>query len=127
MPFSREYTAVETDIDELGHVNNAVYLRWIQDIAAAHWYAVASEAAQAEFVWVVSRHEIDYRAPTMAGEALTVSTWIGTPKGARFDRFVKIEGPDGIVRAEAKTIWVMMDRALMRPARIRKEIYEPFL
>ena len=40
-PFEKPITATEQDIDELGHVNNAVWVRWIQDMATAHWYAVA--------------------------------------------------------------------------------------
>ena len=53
-------TAIEADIDELGHVNNAVWVRWIQDIAVAHWQAVAPAEHRDSYVWVVTRHEIDY-------------------------------------------------------------------
>jgi acyl-CoA thioester hydrolase len=54
--------AVEpSDIDGLGHVNNIVYLRWVQDIAIAHWKAVASAADQEKLLWIVVRHEIDYK------------------------------------------------------------------
>jgi hypothetical protein len=48
------------DIDELGHVNNAAWVRWIQDMATAHWRAVADPAHVDAYVWVVTRHEIDY-------------------------------------------------------------------
>ena len=57
-PFQQRRTATAADIDELGHVNNAVYVRWIQDIATAHWRAVAPASAQEDHIWVVVRHEI---------------------------------------------------------------------
>ena len=47
------------DIDEQDHVNNTVYLRWVQEVATAHWRAVASAQTQESIGWVVLRHEID--------------------------------------------------------------------
>ena len=115
------------DIDELGHVNNGVYVRWIQDIAAAHWQAVAQPEHIVRVVWVVTRHEIDYRAPSLPGETLTIRTWVGAPKGARFDRFVEIAGPDGKIRVSAVTTWALIDRDSRRPIRVTADIAAPFL
>lgn len=126
-PFTTSILATAADSDELGHVNNAVYVRWLQDIAVAHWDHVAPQAARAAYIWVVSRHEIDYRAPCLPGETLQAETWGENPKGARFDRCTRISGPDGSVRVEARTTWVIMDRALMRPARLRPELIALFL
>jgi len=126
-PFSQTATAVAADIDELGHVNNAIYLRWIQDIATAHWRAVARPEDVARYVWVVSRHEIDYLRATLEGETVTLTTWVGTPKGARFDRFVTITGPDGRTRAEAHTVWALVDTATGKAIRIPAEVAAPFL
>ena len=121
-------TATPADIDELGHVNNAVWVRWIQEIAVAHWAAVAPAEHQAAYVWVVTRHEIDYRGNVAAGETVTGETWIGAPpKGARFDRHVRFTGSDGKVKVEAVTTWAMLDRASGRLARVREEIAAPFL
>jgi acyl-CoA thioester hydrolase len=115
------------DIDELGHVNNGVYVRWIQDIAVAHWTHVAPAAQRDRVVWVVTRHEIDYRAPSHLGETLTVRTWVGEPKGARFDRFVDILGADGKPRVNAVTTWALLDRATRRLLRVTRDIAAPFL
>lgn len=120
-------TATAADIDELGHVNNTVYLKWIQDVATAHWRSVAPPDHVAAYVWVVTRHEIDYLKQTLAGETLSLTTWVGEPKGARFDRFVTIAGPDGAVRVKAVTTWALIDRASGRLARVRPEIAAPFL
>ena len=78
MRFTRTFTAAPDDIDELGHVNNAVWVSWIQDIAVAHWRAVAPADQVDAYVWVVVRHEIDYRGNVAAGE--TVIAEIGQKK-----------------------------------------------
>jgi acyl-CoA thioester hydrolase len=125
--FELPIVARPDDIDELGHVNNAVYVRWIQEIAVAHWRAVARPEDVDRYVWVVTRHEIDYRRATGPGERLTARTWVGEPQGARFDRFVEFVGADGTVRVAARTVWALVELATMRPMRIQPEIAAPFL
>ena len=65
------------DIDEQNHVNNTVYLRWVQGVATAHWQAVASPEAQETVGWVVLRHEIDYKTPAALGDKIILRTWVG--------------------------------------------------
>ncbi|MDR6851868.1 acyl-CoA thioester hydrolase [Sphingomonas sp. BE123] len=126
--FARTITAAPEDIDELGHVNNAVWVRWIQEVAVAHWEAVADPAHRDAFVWVVTRHEIDYRGNVVAGETVTAETWVPEPpKGARFDRHMRFTGTDGRVKVEAVSTWAMLDRATGRLVRVRPEIAAPFL
>ncbi len=110
------------DIDELGHVNNAVYVRWLQNIATSHWRAVAPAADQARYVWVISRHEIDYLKPSLAGEVLAAETWGENPRGARFDRCTRISGPQSDLRVAARTTWVLMDAKTQRPARVPRDM-----
>lgn len=126
-PFVMTVTAAPADIDELGHVNNIVYLRWVQQVATAHWAAVAPAAHQAAFLWVIIRHEIDYLRPSFDGETLTLTTWVGTPRGARFPRHVRITGADGQVRAEALTTWALIDRATGKAIRVPPEVAAPFI
>jgi acyl-CoA thioester hydrolase len=125
--FSMPVVAAVADIDALGHVNNTIYLRWVQDVATAHWRAVARAEDVDCYIWVVTRHEIDYLRATLVGDALTVTTWVGVPKGARFDRFVEIAGADGRLRARAMTIWALFDRASGRAIRVPLEVAAPFL
>lgn len=126
--FTRLFTATDADIDALGHVNNAVWVRWIQDIAVAHWEAVAPPEWQAAYFWVVTRHEIDYRGNVGVGESVTGETWVPErPRGARFDRHVRFTGGDGGVKVEAVTTWAMLDRASGRLVRVRDDIARPFL
>lgn len=126
--FSRSITAGPDDIDELGHVNNAVWVRWIQDIAVAHWHAVAAPEHHDAYIWVVTRHEIDYRGNVVEGETVTGETWVpNPPRGARFDRHMRFTGADGKVKVEAVSTWAMLDRATGRLLRVRDEIAAPFL
>ena len=127
-PFEKRITAQPGDIDELGHVNNAAWVRWIQDMATAHWHAVAPSEQVDAYVWVVTRHEIDYLRAVAAGETVIGRTWVGeAPQGARFDRFVEFVGSDGKARVRARTTWAMIDRATGRPMRVPAEVAEPFL
>ncbi len=128
MSFTRTFTAAPEDIDELGHVNNAVWVRWVQDLAVAHWQAVAPAEQQAAYIWVVTRHEIDYRGNLREGESVTGETWVpDPPKGARFDRHVRFVGADGAVKVAAVTTWALLDRATGRLLRVRDEVAAPFV
>ncbi len=126
--FTRTITAGPDDIDELGHVNNAVWVRWIQDVAVAHWHAVAAPEHHDAYIWVVTRHEIDYRGNVSEGETVIGETWVPEPpRGARFDRHMRFTGEDGKVKVEAVSTWAMLDRATGRLVRVRDEIAAPFL
>ena len=126
--FTRPFTASAADIDELGHVNNAVWVRWIQELAVAHWEALAPADQQAAYIWVVTRHEIDYRGNLREGETVTGETWVpDPPRGARFDRHVRFVDAEGKVKVEAVTTWALLDRATGRLLRVRDEIAAPFL
>lgn len=126
-PFTLAITPTADDIDELGHVNNAVWVRWIQDIATAHWEAQADPAHVAKYVWMVTRHEIDYRGNVKAGEQVTAKTWIEKPpRGARFDRRVDFVNGDGKVIVSANSTWAMLNRETQRLVRVREEVSGPF-
>jgi acyl-CoA thioester hydrolase len=128
IPFEKRITAADGDIDELGHVNNAVWVRWIQDMATSHWQAVAPPEHQAAYVWVVTRHEIDYLRAVGPGETVTGRTWIEeAPKGARFDRQLEFVGEDGKVRVRATSTWAILDKASGRPLSVPPEVAAPFL
>lgn len=126
--FRRTFTAAAGDIDELGHVNNAVWVAWVQALSVAHWAATASVADQAAHVWVITRHVIDYRGNLMLGESATGETWVPEPpRGARFDRHFRFAGADGRALVEGVTTWAMLDRATGRLARVRPELAALFL
>lgn len=119
--------AVDTDIDELGHVNNAAYVKWIQDAAVGHWTHLASGPLATDHVWVCLRHEIDYLLPILPGETAHIRTWLGKRQGARFDRHIDIR-KEGSTRASviAVTTWVMLDKATGRPRRVGDDVMAVF-
>jgi acyl-CoA thioester hydrolase len=126
--FEMAFTAAPEHIDELGHVNNAVWVQWIQTVAVAHWEAVAAPAHKQAYYWVVVRHEIDYLRAVREGERVVARTWVGdAPKGARFDRHMEFIGPDGKTCVRAKTWWAIIDQALGRPIRVPPEVVAPFM
>lgn len=122
------FTAGPEHIDELGHVNNAVWVGWIQEMATAHWGTVASAEHQAAYIWVVTRHEIDYRGNISEGESVIAETFIPEPPtGARFDRRVDFRNAAGKVIVSAKTTWAIIDRASGRILRVPRDVAAPFL
>ena len=122
-PFQHKIEIAQADIDDLGHVNNVVYLRWVQEVAAAHWEYSAPSDLKSKYAWVVLRHEIDYKNPAFLSDEITGITWVGTHSGPRFDRFVKIQSQNKVF-AEAKTTWCLLDAKSFRPIRIPQEILE---
>ncbi|MBT9446485.1 MAG: acyl-CoA thioesterase [Hyphomonadaceae bacterium] len=119
-------TALPEHIDELGHVNNKVYVAWAEEAGVRHWRAFATPEEKAQYVWVAARFEMDFLRETKLGETLRVETWLGELRGARFDRHVRILGADGKERARAKTTWALLDAVKRRPARVPIELAERF-
>ena len=125
--FTQDFTALPEHIDELGHVNNTVWVRWIQDLATAHWSDTARPEDAERFFWVVTRHEIDYRGNVSEGESVTGETWIeGDPRGATSVRRVDFRNRADNVIVSAATTWAMLDRNRQRLVRVTPEVLEPF-
>ena len=125
MKFEHLLIVKAEDIDRQGHVNNVRYLQWIQDIAVAHWLSRATDEQKGQIVWVVMRHEIDYLRPAFENEEIAVTTWVGEPSGAKWERFTEIRRGDKIL-VKAKSIWVALDSKTLRPRRVTAEIKETF-
>lgn len=113
----------DSDIDEQNHVNNVVYLRWVQEVALAHWRTVASAEAQAAIRWVVLRHEVDYRAPAGSRAELVLTTWVGQADRLTFERFTEIRhAASGKLLLEARTLWAPINRTTGKPTRVPREV-----
>jgi acyl-CoA thioester hydrolase len=115
------------DIDEQNHVNNTVYLRWVQDVATAHWRAIASPEAQAAIGWVVLRHEIDYKTPATLDDEIVLRTWVGKATRLTFERFTEIRRKsDRQLFSQARTLWCPIDVKTGRPTRVSAEVRARF-
>jgi acyl-CoA thioester hydrolase len=115
------------DVDGLDHVNNVVYLRWVQDVAIAHWRAIAPAEDQANLIWMVHRHEIDYLSPALPDDELILHTRVGEAVGLRFERLTEIlRAGDRKLLAKARTLWVPIDPKTGRPKRVSAAVRDLF-
>ncbi len=114
-------------IDNLGHVNNVIYLQWCLDAAEAHWISRTTEKQRQEYVWVVLNHFISYKNPSFENEALEIHTWIDNYSGVKSERHYRIIRPaDGKTIVEAKTLWCFLDAQSWRPSKIPSAISKLF-
>lgn len=121
--FSIIITVHKNDIDELGHVNNVVYVRWVQEVAAKHWNSLATADIKQQYMWVVLRHEIDYMTAAFEHDILTAYTWVSESNGPRSERFVYIiNTKTGKTIIKAKTTWCLVDAVTKKPKRVNDVI-----
>jgi acyl-CoA thioester hydrolase len=126
--YSTTFTAGPEHIDELGHVNNGVWVMWMEQVATAHWNRDGDPAHVAAFAWVVTRHEIDYRGNVALGDTVRAETEIREgPSGARFDRHITFRNAAGKAIVTARTTWAMIDRQTGRLLRVPPEVAAPFM
>ncbi len=111
----------KNDIDLLDHVNNVVYLQWVNDISEKHWNILSNEDIDSKYYWVATRHEIDYVNQAILGDQITVYTWIGKTGGVRSIRNVHIYRKETLL-AKAKTTWCLVDKKTNKPTRIQQDI-----
>jgi acyl-CoA thioester hydrolase len=115
------------DIDNMQHVNNVAYLRWVQDVAAAHWRYATTPAEQQQWLWVVIRHEIDYKHPAVLGDQIVAQTWVGSAHGLKFHRHTELcRSRDGLLLAKALSVWCPIDAQTRRPSSPSEDIRRRF-
>ena len=112
------------DIDALSHVNNVVYLQWVQDVSAAHWFELSTPEIRDQYAWVVLRHEIDYIKSAKWGDELYAETWVGDTAGFKSVRHVNIFNTNNDLLVRAQTTWCMIDAKQFRPARFTAEVLD---
>ena len=126
-PFELPLHVQPSDIDEIGHVNNVTYLRWIQEVAIAHWESTADAATRAELFWVVVRHEIDYLQSAYLSDALIARTWVGPATRLRFERNTEIlRSADRKVLARARSLWCPFSTRTGKPTAVSAEVRQRF-
>ena len=114
------------DIDFMGHVNNSVYLKWVQEAVIAYWRQVAPAEAVARHLWVALKHEITYRRPAFLDDVVVASVVAEGVQGARaFFSTMIVRGEE--VLAEVKSAWCCLDAATQRPARLARDVVRRFL
>ena len=123
--FTYSFKVTEEHLDTLNHVNNIVYLQWVQDISEKHWNSLATDQIRSANVWMALRHEIDYLNQAFLGDNISILTWIEDSAGVKSIRIVHIYKED-ILLTKCKTTWVLLDSHTLKPKRIDKTILDLF-
>ncbi len=111
------------EIDNLNHVNNVIYLHWVNDAAEKHWGILANEELNKKYFWVTLRHEIDYLQAAVLGDNITVYTWVGESVGVKSIRYVHIYSGEKLL-VKVKTTWCLIDAQSQKPTRIRQDVLQ---
>ena len=119
--FTLTITVSSEDIDNLQHVNNLVYVKWMGKIATTHWNFLTKNNPLPQYIWVVMRHEIDYLKQATLGDEIVVKTWVGETRGITSVRFMEFYKNDDLL-VKAKTTWAMLNTDTYKPARIREDV-----
>lgn len=123
--FEIQITVEEKHLDSLKHVNNVVYVQWLQDVALKHWKTFVSKEIDEEVLWVVKKHEIDYFQSAVLNDELIIRTWTGANSAATWDRHYEIiRTKDKKILVKAKSVWVLLDRKTFKPKRIDEEVLQ---
>jgi acyl-CoA thioester hydrolase len=128
--FRRSRVIGSAEIDELGHVNNVVWVRLVMELAGAHSRAVGLDFAayrKLGGIYVVRRHELDYLQPAFPDDEITEETWIAEMRGARTLRRARFTRKgDGARLLESKSHWAFVDFLTQRPRRLPSEVLQSF-
>ena len=125
LPYYVPIPVMPADIDFMGHVNNASYLKWVQDAVIDHWRSIAPSDAVAQHLWVALKHEITYRRPTFLGDDVIATVLLEKFHGTRaFYETVIRRGEE--VLAEVKSSWCCIDAETLRPARLARDVIARF-
>ena len=119
--YQYKLTVLEEHIDALNHVNNVVYVQWVNDIAEKHWSILTNEAINKKYFWVLLKHEIDYLGQAVLGDELTIKTQVGKTSGVKSIRYVEIYKEDKLI-IKSQTTWCLIDASTLKPSRIQKDI-----
>jgi acyl-CoA thioester hydrolase len=128
--FRRRRVVSADDLDVLGHVNNAVWVRFVVELAEAHSRAVGLDLRTLRRlggVWVVQRHEIDYLRPAGPEQEMVEETWVSQMRGARCLRHARFHlAPGDTLLVRATTTWAFVDPESGRPRRLPAEVTRRF-
>ncbi|WP_281979296.1 acyl-CoA thioesterase [Tenacibaculum mesophilum] len=119
--FEQKHIVTSEEIDEYNHVNNVVYVQWMQNISDAHWKELSKNVQNIDYVWFVIRHEVDYKNQAVLGDEVTLRTWVGKTEGIRSIRhFEMYRGETLLVKSQ--TTFCLLDANTKKPKRITKEV-----
>ena len=123
--FEKTIVVRQEHLDQLNHVNNVVWLQWVQDMAEAHWQSKTTTTIENGYFWVVLNHFIEYKRQAFLGNSLLAKTFVASYEGPRSERHVEFYLDDKLC-VKAKSSWCLISRASERPTRVPDEIVSLF-
>lgn len=123
--FSQTRTISEADLDDMQHVNNVVYLQFLQEVAILHWDTLAPQEIREKIKWVVRKHEIEYLYPARLHDRIELITWVSSASGVSSERCYEIR-LNGKVIVKARTLWIAVDPVTHKPLRISDPVKQLF-
>ncbi len=117
--FEKKITVVPEHLDALAHVNNVVYVQFLQDIAGMHWDSLVNATLKDKVIWVVRKHTIEYMGQAFLDDELLIRTWTGENTAVSWNRhyeIIRLSDHKKII--SASSVWVMLDKQTGRPAKI---------
>ena len=127
--FTKTITIPRSAIDENGHVNNVMYVQWMQDIAVEHYEFIGGTNPMqlAGATWVVREHKIEYLLPAFAGEEIEIKTWVENIRRVRsLRKYEFTRKSDGKILVKGETDWVFVDSKNGKPVAIPDEVSAVF-
>lgn len=126
--FEKTLVVEKKHLDKQQHVNNVQYVQWVQEVAEDHWESKATEEQKQDYIWVVVRHEIDYKKEAFLGDEVLLHTYVSDTTHVTSLRHVIIKNAKtGKLLAQAKTTWCLLDAKTKRPVKISEELKKIFL
>lgn len=119
--FEQKHIVTANEIDEYNHVNNVVYVQWMQNISDAHWKELSKKATNIDYVWFVIRHEVDYKNQAVLEDEVTLRTWVGKTEGIKSIRHFEIYRGETLL-VKSQTTFCLLDATTKKPKRITKEV-----
>ena len=123
--YRHHFTVPESAVDQNGHVNNVVYVQWMQDVAVLHFESSGGSNVMHEInaTWVARSHHIEYLKPVYAGDEVIAMTWVeGFRRVRSLRRYRFLRRSDNTLLAQGETDWVFVDIATGRPRKVPDEI-----
>jgi acyl-CoA thioester hydrolase len=126
--FSINIQVQQPHLDAVNHVNNVVYIQWMQDIASMHWHAIATPELKNKFVWMIRRHEVDYHNQAFLNDNLLITTWTGEYTNVTWKRHYEITRPaDNKKIISAVSLWIPVDVETQKPQRVDEAMVSLFM
>jgi acyl-CoA thioester hydrolase len=126
--YSKIIKIPKTAIDENGHVNNVMYVQWMQDIAVEHYASIGGiEAQGSESTWVVREHKVEYFLPAFIDEEIEIRTWVENIRRVRsLRKYEFIRKSDDKVLVKGETDWVFVDVKTGMPKAVSEAVQKIF-